>query len=180
VNIPPIGDVEPHADVREWLISPPHPIRCLLGHVVQFVFEGYLDDPCKSDYHRAIQNLLELDSFALTAVAPYVAQYCNEISDLCGDDELPQISIERPSDVWHYVQFGTELQVSRRAEGDDEDGIYFSLECNCDWEPEHGLVLVVRDGRAFTRVGPYDEHRTNSDAYADPRLKHVIFKSFRV
>jgi hypothetical protein len=72
MNIPPIGDVEPHADVSEWLISSPHTIKCLLGHVVQFVFEGYLDDPHKNDYHRAIQNLLELDSSALTAVAPYV------------------------------------------------------------------------------------------------------------
>jgi len=180
VNIPPIGDVESHADVSEWLISPPHPIKCFLGHVVQFVFEGYLDDPRKSDYHRAIQNLLELDCSALTAVTPYVAQYCNEISYLCGDEELPQVSIEQPSDVWNYVQFGSELQVSRRAEGDDEDVIYFSLECNCDWEPEHGLVLIMRDGRAFTKVGPYDGHLTNSGAYADPRLKHVIFKSFRV
>lgn len=178
MNIPPVGDVLPHAEVSEWLISRPHPIKCLVGHVVQFVFDGYLDDPRKIDYQRALQNLLELDSSALTAVAPYVAQYCNEISNLCGDEELPQISIEQPSDVWRYVQFGSELHVSRRAKGDEEDGIYFSLECNCDWKPEHGLVLVVRDGLAFTKAGPYDGHLTNSDAYADPKLKHVIFKSF--
>lgn len=148
--------------------------------MVQFVFDGYIDDAQNSDYQRALQNLLELDSSALTAVTPYVAQYCNEVAYLCGDNKMLQVSIERPSDVWNYVQFGSELHVSRRANGDDEDGIYFSLECNCDWEPEHGLVLVLRDGRAFTKVGPYDGHLTNSDAYGDPKLKNVIFKSFRM
>jgi hypothetical protein len=92
----------------------------------------------------------------LPAVAPYVAQYCNKISYFYGDEELRQVSIEQPPDVWDYVQFGSELQVSRRADDDDKDGIYFSLECSCVWEPEHGLVLVVRDGLAFTKVGPYD------------------------
>jgi hypothetical protein len=179
LNVPPIGPLAPHPDVSEWFISEPHPMKCLPGHAVQFVFEGYIDDARKTDYHRALQNLIDLDGSALTAVEPYVAQYCNEMLDLYDDEDRLHVSIEQPSDVWEYVQFGLELHVSRRAAGDDEDGIYFSLECNCDWEPEHGLVLVLRDGLAFTKVGPYDGHLTNSDAYADPKLKNVIFKSFR-
>ena len=178
VNVPPIGPIAPHPDVDEWFISEPHQIKCLLGHVVQFVFDGYIDDYRKADYHRALQNLINLDSSVLAAVEPHVTQYCNEILDLYDHQDRPHVSIQQPSDVWKYVQFGTEMHVSRRAEGDDEDGIYFSLECNCDWEPEHGLVLVLRDGLEFTKVGPYDGHLTNSDAYADPKLKNVIFKSF--
>jgi len=107
-----------------------------------------------------------------------VIRYCNEMLDVY-DDDRPSVSLERDSDIWKSAQFGSEMPVSRRADGDDEDGIYFALECNCDWEPEHGLVLVLRDGLAFTKVGPYDGHLTNSDAYANPKLKNVIFKSFR-
>ncbi|WP_166856790.1 DUF6985 domain-containing protein [Telluria antibiotica] len=178
VNVPPIGPIAAHPDVNEWFISEPHQIKCLLGHVVQFVFDGYIDDDRKADYHRALQNLIDLDSSVLAAVEPYVTQYCNETLDLYDDQDRPHVSIQQPSDVWKYVQFGTEVHISRRAHGDDEDGIYFSLECNCDWEPEHGLVLVLRDGLEVTKVGPYDGHLTNSDAYADPNLKNVIFKSF--
>jgi hypothetical protein len=180
LNVPPVGPVAPHPDVSEWFISEPHQLKCLLGHAVQFVFDDYIDDARKADYCRALQNLLDLDSSALTAAEPHVTQYCNEMLDLYDDEVRPSISIKQSSDVWKYVQFGSQLHVSRRADGDDEDGIYFSLECDCDWELEHGLVLVLRDGLAFTKVGPYDGHLTNSDAYANPKLKNVIFKSFRV
>jgi hypothetical protein len=42
-----------------------------------------------------------------------------------------------------------------------EDGrVYLSVECECSWEIEHGLQLVFRDGRAISRIGPYDGHLT--------------------
>jgi hypothetical protein len=36
--------------------------------------------------------------------------------------------------------------------------VYVSVECECDWEPEHGLQIVFRDGATVTKVGPYDGH----------------------
>jgi hypothetical protein len=84
----------------------------------------------------------------------------------------------RPSpDVWTQVEFGREIYVSQRAENDTEDGVYLSLECSCDWEPEHGLQLVCRDGRAVSKVGPFDGHVTNSDAFAKPSLAGVVYKT---
>ena len=179
MNVPPIGEVSSHPDVNEWLMSEPRELRCLRGQSVRFVLDGYADDANKTDYHTAIQNLIELGGEALTAVEPFVVQYCNELLELYDEAEHRNIKFDHPSEIWKYVQFGSELLVRRRADGDDEDGIYFSLECGCDWEPEHGLDLVLRDGLAFTKVGPYDGHLTNADAYADPSLKGVIFKSFR-
>lgn len=176
--MPPIGLVIPHPDVDEWLLSAPFTLKCLLGHTVQFVLEGYADDTQKSDYQSALQNLIHLNEAALTAVELYVVQYCNKMLNLYDEVNRPHFRIEHPSDVWKHVQFGSEFFVTRRAEGDEEDGIYFSLECSCDWEQEHGLVLVLRDGLAFTKVGPFDGHLTNADAYANPMLKGVIFRGF--
>ena len=179
MNVPPIGPVTPDANVSEWLVSGPYALKCLLGHAVQFVLEGYADDTEKADYHNALQNLVDLNSAALTAVELHVLQYCNEMLDRYEQADRPRVEIEHPSDVWKHVQFGSELLVTRRDEGDEEDGIYFSLACSCDWAQEHGLVLVLRDGLAFTKAGPYDGHFTNADAYGDPSLQGVIFKSFR-
>jgi hypothetical protein len=46
---------------------------------------------------------------------------------------------------------------------------------NCDWEVEHGMQLVLRDGRTVSKVSPYDGHLTNADAFADPKLVGVIY-----
>jgi len=60
------------------------------------------------------------------------------------------------------VSFGGELIVSRRSGGDR--AVYVSLECDCDWEPEHGLQLVFRNGTAITKVGPFDGRSSHADA----------------
>jgi hypothetical protein len=44
-----------------------------------------------------------------------------------------------------------------------------------DWEPEHGLQIVFRDGRAVTKVGPYGGHLTNSAAHADDTLDGIVY-----
>ena len=87
------------------------------------------------------------------------------------------VSIKTPSEVWSHVEFGEEVVVSRRSYGDKK--IYVSIECSCDWEPEHGLQIVLKDGKAISKVGPYDGHLTNSDAYADERLENVIYRPIR-
>jgi hypothetical protein len=133
----------------------------------EFLFEDVEeDDP---DVRSAMKALRANDRELLRAAEPHVAQYCKETR--------PDIELRKPSDVWKHVRLGFEFAVSRRDDGDAEDGVYFSLGCNCDWEQEHGLQLVIRDGRAVTKVGPFDGHVTNADAYDDPKLVGVVYVS---
>ena len=55
-------------------------------------------------------------------------------------------------------------------------GGYVSVECECDWEPEHGLQIVFRDGRTVTKVGPYNGHLTNNSAYGRQDLDDVVYQ----
>ena len=174
-----IGELAPHPHVDEWLVSASFPIPVLRGHPCRFVFddgEGLDAEP--EALGVAVGNMLRLDAFALTEVQHLVFQYCQEMLAVHEPAYRPAILVRRADDVWHQVSFGSELHVSRRNEGDDEDGIYFSLECSCAWEPEHGLQIVIRDGLAVTKVGPFDGHLTNSDAFGDSRLSGVVYKSF--
>ena len=41
---------------------------------------------------------------------------------------------------------------------------------------QHGLQIVFKDGRSVTKVGPYDGHLTNSNAYADASLDGVVYR----
>jgi hypothetical protein len=151
----------------------------LHGHPCRFVFDGVEEDPAQTEFLSvAVGNMLRLDAAGLTQVQHLVFQYYREMLDMYDRAHRPAILVRRAEDVWHHVSFGSELHVSRRHEDDEEDGIYFSLECNCTWEPEHGLQIVIRDGLAITKLGPFDGHLTNTDAFADPTLKGVVYKSF--
>ncbi len=140
-----------------------------------FVFEESPDDP---EVRSALAALLDPKSTLLAEAEPWVIAYCKDILAHYPEDwERPAVKFDEPGDIWSHVQFGSDFVVSRRADGDDEDGIYFSLECNCDWEPEHGLQLVIGDGRTVRKVGAFDGHLTNADAYGDRSLVGVVYVS---
>jgi hypothetical protein len=41
---------------------------------------------------------------------------------------------------------------------------------------EHGLQIVLRNGLEVNKLGMYDGHLTNSDAFADPALEDTIYR----
>ncbi|HEY1816608.1 MAG TPA: hypothetical protein VGG74_29880 [Kofleriaceae bacterium] len=127
------------------------------------------------DVRAALGRLRKADRALLRAAERHIARYCKDVLTHLDAGDRPAIELRRVGDVWKHVQLGFELGVSRRSRGDAEDGVYFSLECNCDWDVEHGLQLVIRDGRAVTKVGAFDGHVTNSDAYADRSLAGVVY-----
>lgn len=148
-------------------------VQVLGGQLCRIVGEGYDEDPAKEEFHIAIKNFLSIDQSVLKDVESYVFQYYQDChANLEPDnDEVPVI--ESPEDIWRHVQFGSEPMVTRRDDGDE--GIYVSLECNCAWEEEHGLQIVFKNGLRVNKVGPYDGHLTNSDAYDDDSLEDVIY-----
>lgn len=77
-----------------------------------------------------------------------------------------------PEDIWTHVQPQLIFVQSR----DDMPGhSYVVVEANCDWEEEHGLMLVWKDGTELTKVGGYDDHLSNVWAYADDSLADVVY-----
>jgi len=175
MNDPLLGPLT-HDDKFGGFATAEKTVVFLGGHRCRFVFESFTDDPRPDEIRRAVQNALDATPALLDAAEPYVVRYCEEMLERYDDGERPDVTLAKPSDVWSHVQFGSVFYVSRRADGDAEDGIYLSLECNCDWEIEHGLQLVLRDGRTVSKVGPFDGHLTNADAFADRALVGVVYR----
>ncbi len=173
MNVPGLGQMTEPDDLG-WRRSEPLPVVVLRGQTCRIVLEGYDDDQEKGEFHEAIENFLAADATVLEAAASHIFRYyqdCNADWEP-GDEEY--IAIQAPADVWDHITLGDEPTVTRRGYGDH--GVYVTLECNCDWEPEHGLQIVFRRGLSVCKVGPNDGHVTNSDAYANPGLEHVIYK----
>jgi hypothetical protein len=140
------------------------------------VVEGYDDDPAREDFHAAIRTFLALDPSVLVASVDEIYAYYRDVMDdvvAAGDDEW-YVEIAGPQDVLDHVGFGGEPVVTRDKHG--ERRVYVSVECECDWEPEHGLQIVFRDGGTITKVGPCDGHLTNASTYADDRLANVVYR----
>lgn len=69
--------------------------------------------------------------------------------------------------VWDFVTLTRQPVVQREQPG----GPWFvALENECAWEPEHGLMLVLKEGRTVTKVSEYDGHLTNRHAFADDSI----------
>ncbi len=171
MEIPGIGTVTKHEQF-DWYYGEPMEISILGIRDGRIIVERYDSDPNKAELHMAISNFLSAGESALKDAEPFIYQYYKSCDDWYPDDE-EWVNIELASDVWNYVQLGREPMVSRRAYGDK--AVYISLECECDWEPEHGLQIVFKNGLRINKVGPYDGHLTNADAFDNKDLEDVIF-----
>jgi hypothetical protein len=114
--------------------------------------QGYEEREDREDFHAAIRSFLALGPGVLTDARQAIYAYYLKIRNVLGDELA--VEIDGPDDVLEYVDLGNEPEVFRNDDGDGR--IYVSLECECDWEPEHGLQLIFRDGCTLTKAGPYD------------------------
>jgi len=172
MEIPGIGKVTKDDDL-DWYFSKQLTVPVLRNAECTIVVEGYDDDNRKEDFHVAIRNFLSVGEHVLLAAQPYIFQYYERCRDYYDPTDEEYVDIQSPGDVWKHVHLGDEPIVTRRAHGGKE--VYVSLECGCSWEREHGLQIVFKNGLLVNKVGSYDGHVTNSDAYADNTLENVIF-----
>lgn len=128
------------------------------------------DDDVDTDVAvRVAEAFLALGSADRAAAARHVHAYCSEVLDAVGDDDMDEAPPTGPDDVWRLVRPGT-LNVC-----EDDGTVYAMLECECAWEPEHGLLMVWREGRDLVKVGGYDGHVTNVHAFDDETLGDVVY-----
>jgi hypothetical protein len=89
------------------------------------------------------------------------------------DEPLRQIN--NKNEIWEFIQ-PTEIYISRRHRRDND--IYLQVSCECDWEQEHGLQLVFRQGKKLTRISDQDGHLTEADAYDKPDEEDELLSKF--
>jgi hypothetical protein len=106
------------------------------------------------------QRLTFADRVKLSEVV--YKNYLNFLAAIGQEESHHQIEIKSATDIWKFVH-PKEIYVSRRPY--KEMDMYVQISCECDWEEEHGLQLVFRQGKQLTRVSDIDGHLTEADAY---------------
>lgn len=171
-----LGGLTRHEHIDEWVQSELVQVDSLGGHQFRFVFDKSVLAEGDLDFSKAIENALRPGLNLMASAETDVFRYFQDTMRLLAD-EAPDLAIAKAADVWQHVDFGETIHVHRRR-GDKyvEAGVYLDVECSCEWEREHGLQLVFRDGLEVVKVGMYDGHLTNAHAFGDPRLVGVVYR----
>jgi hypothetical protein len=134
-------------------------------------FEPEHDNTFVEEADQALSNFLKLTSADRNSISGLAYRNCMNFLDAIGFDEAgdPLRLINKQDEIWKFI-YPTEIFVIRRHRGDND--IYVQIDCECDWEQEHGLQLVYRQGKQLTRISEQDGHLTEADAYDKPDVEH--------
>ncbi len=169
MNISSLGALHPDPQFPEWLVSGPVGIPYFDGQPLEFTLEA-LTDADEAEAQNAVEAFLALNTTARLAASPFVFQNYQKMVNAVGEEDM-ECRVSAPEEIWAHVQ-PTGVVVSRRHRRDC--AIYVQITANCDWEPEHGLQIIYRQGRELSRVSDYDGHLTHTDAYGLPEDQDKI------
>lgn len=132
-------------------------------------------DPGVPGAAAALAAFLRLTPADRVSDSRHVFAYYRDYHEAVGGEDWldAQMGVpETPADIWAHVAPKT-LELRKGRGGDDT--WYVMVEADCAWEEEHGLLLVWRNGTTLNKVGGYDGHATNENAYADSALRDVVY-----
>jgi len=195
-----IGELKQHISFSDWWESsivkiPFFDDQELFIYFIHFNPEN--DKSFISEADKALENFFKLNSKDRNDISELVYKNCTDFFDITGFDEevvemfkqikdpeawhLNEIELGKllhltdVNDVWKSVQ-PKEVYIQRREY--NEKDIYVIVSCKCNWEDEHGLQLVFRQGKKLTRVSANDDDVTDADANNIPDSEDELLSRF--
>jgi len=140
-------------------------------------FEPEHDETFIEEADQALTNFLKLNLADRNSISDLAYGNYKDFLDAVDFDDAdqPLIQIKDYNEIWNFIQ-PTEIYVTRRPYKDHD--VYLTIECECDWEQEHGLQLVFRQGKQLTRISDQDGHLTEADAYGKPDEEDELLSNY--
>jgi len=168
ISISSIGLLEYNVEDEDFVSRPIYVPA--LKRKCRFRF-SYIDAARADEISEVLGNFLGLSpDFMSSEVAPYVLEYRNDFIDVT-DAEVDEIQ----NNVWEQVSFPEYINVGTVS--DENSPYYVDLNCECDWEIEHGLQICFTNGNLLTRIGGCSGHANNSRAYGREDFDNKIYVS---
>ena len=175
-----IGELVQDPEFEDWWESQEVSLPFFDNNPYKVTFMGFIpeEDPdFVMEADRALTSFLQKSEQDRLGLSQLVYQHCMDFLNEIGYDEAdkPLWDIKDATAIWKFV-YPHDLYVSRRNRRDKD--IYLNLACNCQWEQEHGLQLVFRQGKQLTRISDQDGHLTEADAYDIPDAEDTLLSKF--
>ena len=160
-----IGQLKQENTFPDWWKSAEIEIPFLVNEKLTITFmdfEPEKDEKFIEQADCALTNFLSLTVADRNLISNLVYKNCMDFLDAVDfDDEEkePFMNIKEPTEIWSFID-PTEIYVTRQPYMDYD--IYVQIACECDWEKEHGLQLVFKQGKHLTRISEQDGHLTDA------------------
>lgn len=140
-------------------------------------FEPENDEKFIEEADNALNNFFNLKAVDRIAISDLAYKNCKDFIDAVSYDDVDERlhQIKSKTEIWNFIH-PAEILVTRRPYKDQD--IYILIACECDWEIEHGLQLVFRQGKKITRISEQDGHLTEADAFDKPDKEDELLSNF--
>jgi hypothetical protein len=153
ITIPLLGQLKYDPVCPELLVSEAVAIPYFDNQQVPFLIDPDTN-PDHADVRAAISCFLNITFHDRIANTERVFGNYQRLKSFYPDIEC---EIEKSDSVWNHVRPNEIFVVS------DSD-VLVMVYCTCDWEIEHGLQLVFRNGSTLSRVSGIDGNPHGSDS----------------
>tara|TARA_R110002111_G_scaffold260434_1_gene331763 strand:+ start:5387 stop:5980 length:594 start_codon:yes stop_codon:yes gene_type:complete len=175
-----IGELNQDNQFEDWWHSLPIKIPFFNNKTVEIAFMGFVPESDAlfiKDADEALKTFLEKSETDRLSLSHLAYKNCMDFLNAVEFDEAdqPLWNIKDENEIWNFIYPQT-VFVTRRHRHDEN--IYINVTCECEWEQEHGLQLVFRQGKILTRISAQDGHITEADAYNKPDNEDKLLSQF--
>ncbi len=175
-----LGQLTQDENFSDWWKSKPFNIPFFDNMKLPIIFTGFEpehDTTFLQEADQALTNFLQLTLVDRNAISDLAYRNCIAFLDAVDFDEAdrPLREIKYQNEIWEFIH-PSEIYLTRRPY--KEQDMYVQVACGCDWEQEHGLQLVFRQGKKLTRISDQDGHLTEADAYDKPDEEDELLSMF--
>lgn len=176
-----IGQLKQETNFPDWWKSSEIAIPFFGNKKLAITFMDYdpeHDNAFVEEADQALTCFLKLTSVERNSISELAYKNCTDFLEAVGVDEMDEAlrQIKNHNEIWNFIQ-PTEIYITRRPY--KEQDIYVQVACECDWEQEHGLQFVFRQGKQLTRISDQDGHLTEADAYGKPDEEDELLSKFK-
>ena len=133
--------------------------------------EIYIKEGATVEYaEKCVEDFENMSVELIDKICRASKAYCLDFMDMVGEEEIMEemtVPIYPDTDPREILKCITPVSFSVD-EPQDESKIGWQIECNCDWEIEHGMEIDVLDGKlvylsSFNGYSPWMEYDDEDD-----------------